>query len=346
VPEDVTRGFYPLRTSVELFRDPESPAAHVRAKVGAVLFDRLAFERGVYDVTVTEQGYSDLWRPADELSDEELGNARQLHEEGTSFQLLIGKQPGRGIPAPAEAMHPIISGGITRHYVAEWESVLRELSAFDPDWVDTVETLDNSLSGAPELSKELGKLNFAMLGDTELMPDVEQSLRSWTYKSFNRDAVLAAAGGAMLQITSQFLPMVEPSGLEATATGEIALELFAPDLSEVPWEAVLEFRDHPGSREARDRLREFEQAATASDPPDLAELRLRVGQEITRDYQQAFQDLKPSIAIEGVRQAAQLGVSAIVPIAAPAAGIMETAWDARKHRRSWRTALMKLVPPS
>jgi hypothetical protein len=104
----------------------------------------------------------------------------------------------------------------------------------------------------------------------------------------------------------------------------------------------LEFRDHPGSREARERLREFDQAALESGPEDLGELRLRVGQEIARDFQQAFQDSKPSLGIEGVRQAMQTGVSTIVPVAGPAAGMMETAWEARKHRRSWRTALMQL----
>jgi hypothetical protein len=116
-------------------------------------------------------------------------------------------------------MRTLFAGPITRHYVAEWESVLRALRPLAPDWLSTITLPDNSLASEPSLSKELGKLNFSMLGDSELMPDTPDMLRTWTYKSFNRDAVVAADQNAALQVTSQFMPMVERAGFEAVATG-------------------------------------------------------------------------------------------------------------------------------
>src|SRR5688500_9603431 len=130
--EEPTRLYFPLRTSVELFRDPASPAAEVRAKQGAVLYEEIAFESGAFEVTITTTGgVSQRWRPTEELADEDLRDARQIHEQGTPFSLSIGIQPAKGVCAPPEAMRvgrrstmrTIVGGDVSRHYVAEWESV-------------------------------------------------------------------------------------------------------------------------------------------------------------------------------------------------------------------------------
>jgi hypothetical protein len=47
---------FPLRTSVELFRDPMSVIAPTRAKEAAILYDELVFEAGLYEIGITEQG--------------------------------------------------------------------------------------------------------------------------------------------------------------------------------------------------------------------------------------------------------------------------------------------------
>jgi hypothetical protein len=160
---------------------------------------------------------------------------------------------------------------------------------------------------------------------------------------FNRDAAVAEKLGATMNITSQFLPMVERSGAEPVSGGEHALEVFAPNLGGLRWESVVEFRDHPGCDEARERLREFEQRALAEEPASLDEFRLRLGQEITSDFQQAFKDMKPSIGLDVFREAVSTAVSIIMPPVGSIATLAETAKDARRHERSWRTALMKLT---
>jgi hypothetical protein len=46
-------------------------------------------------------------------------------------------------------MRPIMQGGITRHYVAEWESVLRELSALKAGWARVLDFDDRALRSDP-----------------------------------------------------------------------------------------------------------------------------------------------------------------------------------------------------
>ncbi|HEX2103083.1 MAG TPA: hypothetical protein VHF51_05495 [Solirubrobacteraceae bacterium] len=55
--------FFPLRSSVELFDDPRSPTAVVRAKDAACLYDRVIFESGLLDVTIASNGSMPWWYP-------------------------------------------------------------------------------------------------------------------------------------------------------------------------------------------------------------------------------------------------------------------------------------------
>ncbi len=335
--------FFPLRTSVELFRDPLAPAAHVRAKQGAVLFDQLIFETGIYEVTMVPGGASSQTRSAAHHDDEALVKARTVHETNTQMTVSIGVQPSRDVPAPPSAMRPIMQGPITRHYVAEWESVLRALAEFEPDWAKGFQIDDRALSGAPE-GQEISKRNFACLGDDQLLPGVEDHiLRDWTYKSFNRDAVIAEDLNAIVNITARFWPMIDRTDLGEVNAGSHALECFVANLEAVQWENVIEFRDHAGAQEAREKLREFEQRALDAEPGSLEEFRLRLSQEITRDFQQAWQDMKPSVGLDVFRQGLTTGVSTLIPIVGPASSIMETALHAHEHKRSWRAALMRLT---
>jgi hypothetical protein len=338
--------FFPLRTSVELFQDPLAPAAHVRAKQGAVLFDELIFETGIYEVTMVPGGQSATMRSAELLNDDELVKARIVHEAGTPMTILMGVQPSQGVPAPPSAMRPIMHGGITRHYVAEWESVLRELAEFEPSWAKGFQIDEGELSAAPA-GKEIGQRDFACLGDEQLLPHIDDHIvRSWTYKSFNRDAVIAEEIGATVNITARFWPMIGRAELDQVNIGSHALECFVANLDAVPWEGVIRFRDHAGAQEAREKLRDFEQRALKAEPGSLAEFRLGLSQEITRDFQQAWQDMKPSVGLDVFRQGLTTVASTIVPVVGPVSSLMETALRAHEHNSSWRAALMQLNPSS
>jgi hypothetical protein len=84
--------FFPLRTSVELFEDPKSPAAVVRAKEAAILYDRLIFETGVLDVSVGTGGLLPWWFPPAALTPERRANARRVIPLGEEFSMAIGEQ--------------------------------------------------------------------------------------------------------------------------------------------------------------------------------------------------------------------------------------------------------------
>jgi hypothetical protein len=338
--------FFPVRTSVELFQDPLAPAAHLRAKQGAVLFDELVFETGIYDVTMLPTGQFAQVRSADLLDDEELTKARIVQEVGTPMTLSVGVQPAKGVPASLSAMRPIMHGGITRHYVAEWESVLRALEEFEPRWAKGFQIDERALNAEPA-GKEISRRDFACLGDEQLLADIDDHIvRSWTYKAFNRDTVIAEAIGATVNITARFWPMVDRTDLDHVNVGSHALECFVPNLDAVPWEHVIRFRDHAGAQEAREKLRVFEQRALDAEPGSLSEFRLRLSQELARDFQQVWQDMKPSVGLDVFRQGLTTVVSTIVPIVGPASSLMETALHAHEHNRSWRAALMKLNQPS
>jgi hypothetical protein len=62
----MTRCFFPLRTSVEWFDNPESPAIEGRIKQAAVLYDELLFEDGMVEIDITDHGAIHGWRPADD----------------------------------------------------------------------------------------------------------------------------------------------------------------------------------------------------------------------------------------------------------------------------------------
>lgn len=334
--EALTTIVFPLQTSVELFRDPEAPTAHARAKHAAVLYERLIFEEGIYEMTFIDGGGSNaFWRPATDATNEELRDARVLHETGTPFQLSMGVQSARGVPAPPEKMRVMMQGPVSRHYVAEWESLLRELAPLKPDWVETFVCPDHAL---PQLMRdELRDLNWEASRDQQLLPGADTFLRDFTFQAFNRDALAASRLGGVFNITSLFTPMLTTAGVSLDSPGDRALEIWVPGLGGLPWEAILEFRQHPGAAEARHRLRELEREAGQGEIG-----RLKVAQHVTDDLIAAVEDMKPRFGIETVRQVLQTGVGILVPAAAPLSSLMEAGVKSRRHRRSWRAALMRL----
>jgi hypothetical protein len=88
--------FFPLRTSVELFRDPSSPEAVTRAKEAAVLFDEVGFETGLYTVAIADTGYFDWWTPPRDITPDLLEHTREPIEPGAAMQIIA--QAGQGPP--------------------------------------------------------------------------------------------------------------------------------------------------------------------------------------------------------------------------------------------------------
>lgn len=130
--------------------------------------------------------------------------------------------------------------------------------------------------------------------------------------------------------------------------GVTALALFVPDLARLPWEAIADFRAHPGSHEARHRLRDFDAKAQLQ-PLEAGEIRdfeRHVGQEITRGLLAAWSETRPKMGPDVAKEAAKAAIG-FIPLAGPAlstgTSIGQTALHLRAHDRSWLSALWNLA---
>ena len=317
----------------------------LRAKQAAVLYDELVFESGLYDITVTPHGSNNWWRPIEEVGPEELEQARKPIALGDDFTLAVGKQDGPGIPA--KQMHVAIAGKISARYVAEFQTgILGELEALGADWVSTIPGGQSKPGGPGDpIWEAIKELDFGDLGDKDLLPGTESFLRSFVSSSFNRDSVIAAALGASFNITPLFAPVARHRAFSDEHVGSEALRIVVPDLGALPWEAVLEFRNHEASREARTQLAEFERIAAEESPGDAYDFIIRVAQEVSRAQRATIEDLAPNLPEEIAKQVLLAGVSLIPTIGGPTAHVAELVSSIRESKAfkgTWISALMKL----
>ena len=260
--------------------------------------------------------------------------------------LAIGQQQAAG--QPAEEMSVFLHGEISASYVSEYYTgIIQELAKFEPPWARkvTIGGSDNAQELGHEVYAAIRELNFSDLGDQDLLPDTDSFLKSFIYQSFNRDSLLAAGMEASFSVTPMFTPMVSRRGLQPELAGSEALSVLVPDLTKVPWEAVIEYREHAGSSEARDRLREFERLAQEEEPEDAYDFLRKVSQEVNKAYRAAVVDLAPSFTEELAKEILLTAVSTVSVIGPPVekmASLISEARAARAFNRSWIAALMKM----
>lgn len=337
---------FPLRTSVELFARPTEPAAVTRAKEAAVLYERVVFEEGLLDVTVTEDGPGHVWRPRESLTAEDFERSRQPISPGAPVTWGFAVQPARGVPAREEDMVAIESPLVVR-YMAEFESgILDELESLAPDWLETFRLPDYAMDDMTR--RAIGHLNFQVLGDRQFMVDTPEGIRDYVYKSFNRDAYIAGQRDAAISVTGLFAPMLARSKGIELVSGSQALEVLAPDLGSVPWEAVLDFRAHAASQEAREKFKEYEQRAADQEVDELVDFGTRISQEITSDLLAAVRDferVQPADIAKEIAKGSVGVLPGVGPFVGAAASALDLAHQADRARTSWRAALMTLRPP-
>ncbi len=334
--------YFPLRSSVELFQDPTSPAPVTRAKVAAILFDAVIFEAGLYEQTI---GDHMAFGVTVEPTPERRKLARTVRNVGEDFQIGFGAQPGRGIPAKPEDMH-VMSDKLAVQYSAEWHTdVIDELEVLEPNWAGSISS-DDVIAEA-QLQPELNELKATL--EREVPRDDENwNRRKFTIDAMSRDTVVAAAMEATVNVTSLFEPLLSavPDGVQ-DHPGETALWFAIRGIERLTWEEICEFRAHPGSEEARARLRTAEERVVATEGEQSPEFAASVGREITADLLAALNDARPDLAKELKEDAANIGVSfvpGVGPILSGVATVGTTLADAAEARRTWHAALMKLRP--
>lgn len=342
----MSRVYFPLRTSVELFENRESPEAPTRVKEAALLYDELIFEVGLLDVTITPSWANVWWTPPDQMMPEMLEHTRRPVPLGEEAYIAFGNQPAEGVPAAAPDV--VLADAVSAQYIAEFHSgILDELLPLGLDWVDTIAlgSSDNPAERDSTPHRTIRSLNFADLGDKDLLPEAGDFARSFVYKSFNRDSTVAASFGAAFNISPLFQPMVARRGVGPDQPGSEALEVTVPNIGALPWEAVLEFRSHPGSAEARGKLREFEEKVAREEPADAYTFLKRVSQEVNNAYEQALKEFAPRLPEKLGLEIAKTVISVstgIGPIIEKVATVAESVAEHEDFRRSWVSALMTL----
>ena len=337
--------FFGLRTAVELFRDPSSAHAVTRAKEAALLYDRVIFEVGMLDVTVGEGGGSSIWIPPSKITDERRALARIPTEEGAPFSVSFGKQEAFGVPARAEDMVPMVATTVTHAYVAEFHTgILDETEPLELDWIEVAET-PVSFPAESEIGKQIKRADLHDWTDRQLLPDHHHFERDLIYKSFNRDAAVAGAIGATMTVSPLFEPMIRQRGMTFDRPGDKALSILIPNVGSLSWEAIAEFREHPGCVEAREMLRLFELKAAELEPEgDTVDLQI-LASEVADAYAGALEDSRTRLGAELSKEAIKTSVSlvpGIGPIAEKVATTVQVAREWGRQRRSWTSAICKL----
>jgi hypothetical protein len=149
-------------------------------------------------------------------------------------------------------------------------------------------------------------------------------------------------------LRAQFAPSNAVSRVVKTTVpirGATALELLVPNVTELPWEAICEFRAHKGAEEARHLMREFEQRAAESGPEDGVAYLASVARDVTRAYADAVNQMRPKLPVSMAEQVASTAVG-LVPLIGPVASLVtgsaRAALDLSNYSRSWVAAVMTL----
>jgi hypothetical protein len=324
-----------LRTSVEWFDDPASPAIEGRVKQAAILYDELLFEDGFVEIDITDGGAIQTWEPPQAASAERLEHANRRIEDGSPVVWSIGKQSARGVPAMPEEMQVMMSGSLQQRYVAElMYSVMSCFADYNDGWARI--TFTGGLSPS-DFDRWLPHRSMRASWDENLMPDLREErpwLRDFVIKAFDRDIALAERLGGTFNVSPLFEPMLAVRRLEAeTPTAEETLTYLFPDVSDLPWEVVMEFRAHDAAREARVRIQEAVERAqrdgvTAAD------------NQLTRDMIFADKDLRKRHSLK--ERITRMAVS-VVPVAGgPLSEAAAAAAEATRTKHDWVAALSLL----
>lgn len=333
--------FLPLRMSVELFLEDTPVDAVTRAKQAALLFDEVYIEDGLVDVTLTDGGPTELFWPAEHLTDELLERTRQPIQMGKPMTIAFGEEPEPGVPPPASEMRVMAAGTMMRRYLAEFHTgILDELAGLEASWLRVAKS-----AGASEHSLLGRSVSGAAVLNKEVLPGEATWLRKFAIKAFIRDTAVSDQIGAVIGASPLFRPLLATEPAETEPAGAAALSIVCPDVGRVPWEAICEFREHAGAREAREQLAEIDRSARASEPAANAEHQTRVSTELTRALLAAVTERSTNVTQELVREGLGVAVSLIpgASLVPPVANLVHAVRRDRTEDRSWVAALMSLT---
>jgi hypothetical protein len=381
VPRSGSTFFLSLNASLQELHRPRGFSEVALAKQASILADTLLVETGLVFIETdgwmsnsADMPYHMLDQPASSLA--AIRNFTPGLNRG-----LIGAPGGklRYAPVPSERPDERMHGPIIARWAAEFHTaVLSELARLDADWYvpirfgsadekllifeQPMNTIFSEARGAPDSwRRHRSKENYTefLAAVRSVAPNVglpsnvtdhsrttlEEFGAATLTNAFQRAAIQALALGA------QFAPsnaVAASQGDLRRLQGAAVLDLLVPNVTELPWEAICEFREHRGATEARHLIGEFERRAARAGPEDGVEYLRSISRDVNHALFDAVAQLRPRLPRTMAEQIASTAVG-FVPLIGPVASLFpgwtRAAADAQAYSRSWVAALLTLQRP-
>ena len=327
-----SRIVFPLATTVEPTYANEVPYRESLLKVATVLYDEVLFERGALSVSIASDG-----AVQHEWADEQAADFKRILTSPGPFsrvdlelQIVPGDTLGDGSPITATFNgQPITKPTVLERrfdmcveYASEIEhSLAAPLADFNTGWLVAVDPVARPVS-------EISLLFFNKPGESLWEQYAAATIERMVGLAQHHDAALAVGPTHPRTVR-------EPGPHQRYAR---ALACLVPDVSTLPWETVIEFRDHPAAQAAREQLWDLAQRHGSGDRRDLAvaiEKQLRLAERRTLSAAQQ-QQAGARILLSGLPHAPIPFVSGIATEA------VNRLISRRVLRQSWADAVKRL----
>jgi hypothetical protein len=290
---------------------------------------------------------------------------------------------GTNLPQLDDAEY-VVEREVAFRYVSEYHTgLLDDLARLNADWIRVIEIERDdgeevTISDCPLTTLSPQGTNpepFAVLHldadaarklGEELTEPVKSSSATQPLDSASMDAIDAGPHEQMLAeylseaiqvgrrleavpaMSSAFERVASERGVSVRLPGAESLGFIVPNFSLLPWEAIAQFRDHPGAVEARGRLREFENEAATRDLPGSTELVNDTGRLVTQALLGVAKDLAPSLP-DDLRGPVFSSTVGLIPIVGQYASVAVSMGDVisalRRYQAfegSWVAAIFEL----
>ena len=324
---DTRRVWFPLRSNISYFDTSSGLDIESRVKQMALLSDELWFERGIVEVMQGQSGIIwETWAPPEQFSEDRVRRRREAPQ---------------GAHPPAL---PLTGGSIVRSYVAEYHLLVEKAGLGNVSWVQWPLGPPDDDSAVALMTADFDSWDplFSRAFPTA---DERELFGGHLRKSLNRDLVMSAAYAIPAMIGELYRPILEvrtgtaQKGIEGGAiVGTEALQLWAPNFTDLPWKRIIELHDHEAIGEFRAKIAEAEEQCANLSGEDRALALKDIG------YQAALQKagrLTPGWVDIGVDVAAGALID-IVPwggtIYSATTGIAKV----RREQSDWTAVLLTL----
>lgn len=384
-PKDpVSRALFSLPTGLENALGGPQREAVKRAKQASVLFDEVIIESGLRIIEMApSRVLAVINKSPGTLSPAVLEQARDL-PEGSKTGVAVVREGekvclymGTNLPRMEDASYA--ENDVAARYIGEYHSgILEDLARSGAAWVQVVsisrqpgeepEILNRELDSLPEepedpdliakvelTAQEAQEFGHALADSGEVTADqgsgmevADLSAQGFLASDLAEAIELGRRLDAIPALSGAFATVATERGVPVRLPGEESLGFMVPNFSILPWEAVAEFRDHPGCLEARERLRAFDARAGSEEAPkEIGELRA-TGEAVADGLFGAVKDLAPKLPDEIARPLAGTAVG-LVPVVGQYASLALSMGDmiaaVRDHERfeqSWIAAIIEL----